>query len=119
RLALPQSFRHGQSETFPQRLLQDEGGCTLECIDRPVRICRQQQDVDIRIVPGGFADFAEHDLALRVVGGGPACQDELETGNERAREPVRPDDPGRILEAVEARYLDHHVTVWIDAEALA
>src|SRR5262249_11118900 len=57
----------GNTESFLDRFLKDNGGSPLKGVDFNVRFGRQLEDMDIRIVSDCSLDFRQHRFAFRIM----------------------------------------------------
>src|SRR5260221_7616315 len=74
RLLLPDPLRHGQPEPFTNRLLQDDGGGSLNCVDFQGARGRKTEHRDVLVAAGSLLNLGEDLGPLRVVVPGPADQ---------------------------------------------
>ena len=103
-LTLPEALRDRQAETLAQALLNDDGRTPLQGVDLRGAPGGQIEDMNVRVIPGGFAHLGKHYFTLRVVAGASSRQDELAI--EIAFYDLKgADDAQRVFEPVEARDL--------------
>src|SRR5258708_21956298 len=115
RLPFPQRFGHGQSKTFFDRLLDNDGGGTLQSINLQGAPWRQVEDDDIGITAYGLFNFFENQSAFGIVAGASACENQLAV-DIFSRELVRVHYADRILQAIETGYLGDDGPRAIDPE---
>src|SRR6266853_5560276 len=118
RLPFPQRFGHGQSKTVFDRLLDNDGGGTLQSIDLQGAPWRQVEDDDIGITAYGLFNFFEDKCAFGIVASASACENQLAV-DILSRELIRLHYADRIFQAIETGYLGDDGPRAIDAEFIA
>ena len=103
--SLPHGLGHGQTEPLAERFLQDDRGGALQGVDLHVGVRREEEDQDVRIVPGGLADLGQDLFSFGIVRSPSPGQDEANV-MMLFNQPVGLDHPQRVLETVKAGYLE-------------
>src|SRR6266853_5563832 len=112
---LPQRLGYGQSESFPETLLDDDRGRALQRVDLERGGCRELEYVNARIAADSVANLFEHGRSLRIVGRASSGKHELAV--EIALHNLEGAyDAKRVFQPVEARDLRDDRPAPIDAE---